>query len=388
MIPLAYNVRSLFVRKTTTFATALGIALVVFVFASVLMLSAGIKRTLGRSGSSDVAIVLRDGSDAELASSLEIPSAGLIANAREVRRRADGQPDSVAEIVAVLAMDKTGGEGVSNVQIRGVSDDALRFRPTVRITQGRAPRPGADEAMIGTALRGRFNGIDLGQSFEIKRGRRVQVVGVFEDGGSSFQSEVWCDIETVRTAFGREGLVSSVRVRLASEGDFDAFKREIESNRQLGVEVFRETRYYADQSQGTSKFVTVLGIVIAVFFSIGAMIGAMITMYSSIANRGREIGTLRALGFTRKQILSSFLFESILLAVIGGIVGAAASLLMGFVKIGILNFASWSEIVFEFTPTPQIIGSALVFATAMGLIGGLFPAVRAARVRVLDALRA
>ena len=388
MIPLSYNIRSLFVRKTTTFATALGVALVVFVFATVLMLSHGIERTLGRSGSPDVAIVLRDGSDAELASSIEIANAGLVANARLVRRRADGHPDAVGEIVAVLAMDKVGGEGVSNVQIRGVPDDVMQFRSTVRVVAGRAPRPGADEAMIGSSLRHRFRGLDLGESFELRKGRRVRVVGLFEDGGSSFQSEVWCDIDAVRTAFGRDGLVSSVRVRLNSAGDYPAFEQEMRTNRQLGVSVAREPKYYADQSQGTSLFVKALGLIVAVFFSIGAMIGAMITMYSSIATRSREIGTLRALGFSRRQILTSFLFESVVLALIGGVVGAAASLLMGFARIAILNFASWSEIVFEFSPTPRIIGTALAFAIGMGLVGGFFPAVRAARVKVLDALRA
>jgi putative ABC transport system permease protein len=294
----------------------------------------------------------------------------------------------VGEVSSVVSLDKIGADGVSNLQIRGVNDDVFAFRPSVHMVAGRAALPGADEAIVGSAIRGRFRGVDLGQSFEIRKNRLVRVVGVFADNGSSFESEVWCDIETVRTAFGREGLVSSVRVRLRSPEAFDGFKRSIESNRQLGIVATREIKFYEDQSQGTSKFIKVMGIIVAFFFSIGAMIGAMITMHASIARRSREIGTLRALGFSRGNILTAFLFESIVLALIGGVIGALASLAMSFVRFPIVNFASWSEIVFVFATTPQIVLSSILFAGFMGLIGGLFPAVRAARMGVLDALRA
>jgi putative ABC transport system permease protein len=388
MVPLSYSVRNLRVRATTTAATALGVGLVVFVFASVLMLSQGIQRTLGRAGSPDVAIILRDGSDAEMASGIEIPSAGLIMNAPEVRRRADGRPDATAEVLAVIILDKLGTDGVSNVSVRGVTDDVLAFRPTVRVVAGRAPSPGSDECMIGAAIRGRFRGLDLGQSFEVKKNRRLTVVGVFSDGGSSFESEVWADRNALATAFGRESVVSSVRVRLANASRFDAFRASLEANRQLAVDVKRETVFYEEQSQGTSMFIKAVGLLVAVFFSFGAMIGAMITMHAAVAARQREIGTLRALGFSKKSILASFLFESVVLSLLGGAIGAAASLAMGFVRFSIVNFASWSEIVFEFAPTPGIVVASLVFAGMMGLVGGMFPAVRAARMNVLDALRA
>ena len=388
MVPVSYSVRNLMVRRTTTAATALGIGLVVFVFASVLMLGAGLQRAMGRSGSADVAIVLRAGSDAESSSGIELPAAALVTASPEVRVRPDGRSDAVGEVVGVLALDRAGGEGMSNVQVRGVPDDVYRFRPSVHVVAGRAAAPGSDEVVVGAAIRGRFRGVDLGQSFEIKKNRRVRVVGVIEDRGSSFESEVWGDIDTVRAAFGREALVSSVRVRLRSAGQLDAFKRAIETNPQLGLTVKRESVYYEELAQGTTMFLTILGMMIAFFFATGAMIGAMITMHASVAQRSREIGTLRALGFSRASILASFLFESVVLSLLGGAVGAAASLAMGLVRFNLVNFATWSEIVFTFVPTPAIVLSSLVFAAVMGLLGGFFPAVRAARMNVLEALRA
>jgi putative ABC transport system permease protein len=198
---------------------------------------------------------------------------------------------------------------------------------------------------------------------------------------------VWTDVDTVRTTYHREGLYSSIHVRVAPER-FDAFKASVESNRQLDLQVLREADYYEKQSEGLSKFIKVMGLVIAGFFSFGAMLGAMITMHAAVASRQREIGTLRALGFGRFTILRSFLFESIIIALVGGAIGAAASLAMGLVRFSMVNFVSFSEIVFTFEPTPQIIISALVFAGVMGVLGGFFPAVRAARISPVDAMRA
>jgi putative ABC transport system permease protein len=241
--------------------------------------------------------------------------------------------------------------------------------------------------LIGAGLRGRFKGLDLGQTFELKKNRPAKVVGVFEDQGSSFESEVWADIHSVRQAFGREGYVSSIRVRLDSPSKFDAFKTLVEQNRQLGLLAMRETEYYEKQSEMTATFLTGMGVMIAVFFSLGAMIGAMITMHAQVANRQREIGTLRALGFSRASILFSFLLESMVLALGGGLVGAGASLAMQLVKNKTLNANSWSEIVFTFEPTPQILAGAMIVAAIMGLLGGFMPAVRAARVSPIEAMR-
>jgi len=388
MIPLSYNIRNLAVRKRTSAAAAVGLALVVFVVAGVLMLSHGIRKTLGRSADPDVAIVLRKGADVELASSIEEPSVGLVTATPGVARRPDGSVEAVAELMVVVLLDKLGTDGFSNVQVRGVPEDVFKFRRSARIVAGRPPRAGTDEVAVGQAIRGRFRGVDLGQSFELKKNRQVNVVGVFEDGGSSFESEVWADLNTIRTAFGREGLVSSVRVRLESPTKFDGFKASLEQNRQLNLEASKEADYFEKQSQGITIFISALGFVIAFFFGIGAIIGAMITMYAAVANRQREIGTLRALGFSRTSIVMSFLAESIFLALVGGAVGAVASLGLGFVKFSMMNYASWSEIVIDFEPSVSSIVGAIVVAGVMGLLGGFFPAVRAARMNPVMAMRA
>ena len=387
MIPVIYNVRSLAVRKATTIASAVGIGLVVFVLASALMLSNGLKKTLGSTGDAKNAIVIRKGSDAELASGVEDPQVGVITSAPGVVKDAQGQPLGVKEIVAVIALDKEGTTGLSNVMVRGVPDNVMAFRPNVKMSEGRPHQPGTDEAIIGKRLVGRFKGLAMGQTFELKKNRPLKVVGVFEDQGSSFESEVWADLDTVRTSFGREGVVSSVRVRLESETKYDAFEAAIEQDKQLGLEAMRESDYYEKASEGSSMFISILGIVITVFFSIGAIIGAMITMYATVANRQKEIGTLRALGFSRFSILSSFLTEALMLALLGGGIGVLASLAMGFVKFSMINFASWSEIVFTFDPTPQILLTSLLIGGIMGLVGGLAPAIRAARISPIEAMR-
>ncbi len=386
MIPVRYNIRSLAVRRATTAATALGIALVVFVLASAMMLAAGIKKTLSSSGRADNAIVLRKGSNAELGSVIEDPSVNIITAQPGVKK--DGTvPIAVGEVIVVAALEKIGAAGITNVQMRGVPDNAMKFRPEMKLIEGTMPRPGSAEVMIGTRIRGRFKGLELGQSFDLKKNRPVMVVGIFSDGGSSYESEVWVDRDTLKSAYGREGIVSSVRVRLDSPAAFDGFKGAIESDKALGFDAMRETEYFDKQSEGTSMLVGGLGTLISVFFSIGAMIGAMITMYAAVANRQREIGTLRALGFSRSSILFSFLLESISLAMLGGIVGVIASIGMGAVKFSMMNFSSWSEIVFSFDPTPKIIITALVFAAGMGLLGGFFPAIRAARISPVTAMR-
>ena len=241
--------------------------------------------------------------------------------------------------------------------------------------------------MVGAGVIGRFEGLNFGSDFEIKKNRRVKIVGVFEAGGSAFESEIWTDIDTVRTSFGREGLYSSVTVKLESASKYDGFESAVENDKQMGLEAFRENAYYEKQSEGTSIFIKALGIVVALFFSVGAMIGAMITMYAAVAQRAREIGTLQALGFSRFSVLCSFLFESALLALMGGALGALAALCMSFVSFSMMNFATWQEITFSFTPTPAILVASAVAGGVMGLIGGFFPAVRAARTSPIEAMR-
>ena len=387
MIPVSYNVRNLAVRKATTVASAGGIALVVFVLASSLMLSEGLRRTLASSGRADTAIVLRKGNNAELSSTIDDPTVSIVRSAPGVKAKSDGTPMAVGELMVVAFMETSDGKGRTNVQLRGVPSDVTDFRPDVRVIEGRPLKPGTDEVMVGRAISGRFKNLRLGDSFELRKNRPVKVVGVFEAGGTSFESEVWADLEILREAFGRRGVVSSVRVRLDSPSRFEGFEAAIESDKRLGLDAMPEREFYEKQSEGTTLFITVMGVLIAVFFSVGAMIGAMITMYAAVANRRREVGVLRALGFSRLNIVMSFLFESLLIAGIGGAVGAVASLAMGFVSFSMMNFATWSEIVFRFTPTPQIIGASAAVSGVMGVAGGLLPALRAASGPGIDAMR-
>ncbi len=388
MIPATYNIRSLLVRKTTTLATALGVGLAVFVLATAFMLGTGITKTMVGAGRKDNAIVLRKGSDTEMASSLEVSTLGLIGAAPGVKHLPDGSTAISGEVVIVIAQDKLGTEGqVANVLVRGVPPAALLVRPEVRVVAGRPPRPGTDEVMIGRNLRGKYAGMDLEQSFDLKKNRPVKVVGVFEAGGSSFESEVWADVDTARSSFGREGLVSSVTVRLESTSKFDAFKATMESDKRLGLEAQTEVGYYEAQSKATSLFIMITGGIIVVFFSFGAMIGAVITMQAAVSQRQREIGTLRALGFSRFSILFSFLLESTVLALAGGVLGVIGALCMSFVKLSMMNFATWQEVTFSFDPNPTVIGISLFFGAVMGVVGGFFPALRAARVSPIEAMR-
>lgn len=388
LIPITYSVRSLLVRKTTTIATALGIGLVVFVLATALMLSRGIEETLVSSGQSDRAIVLRQGADNELSSGFETSTVGIILAAPGVKKEGSA-PLGAGEVVVVITAEKYGvKDQISNVQVRGVTATSVALRKELKVIEGRPPTPGTDEAMIGKGLDGRFAGMKLGQQVELKKNRAVNVVGVFEAGGSAFESEVWVDVDTLRSAFGREGLVCSVVVQLESPAKFDAFAAAVEHDKQLGMEVFREDRYYEKQSEGTSIFITALGVIIAVFFSMGAMIGATITMYAAVSQRSREIGTLQALGFSRFAVLVAFMLESIVLAFGGACLGALASLAMSGVTFSMMNFATWQEITFSFRPSVEILLGSLVAGAFMGLLGGFFPAIRAARTAPIQAMRA
>ncbi len=387
MIPIRYNLRSLTVRRTTTLATVVGVGLVVFVFAAASMLTKGVKKTMSLSGRSDVAIVTRKGSDNELSSNIEDPQVGLIKSQQGVKHDSNGQAIGSGEIIVVAALQKVGATGVSNVQLRGLGEDGLRLRPNVKVVEGRAPKPGSDEVMVGKRIEGRFRGTKLNESFEVKKNRNVQVVGVFEDGGSSHESEVWLDTEVLKTSYGRQGVVSSVRVQLDSPSSFEAFQAAVESDKRIQLQAQRETVYYEKQSEGTSIFISAIGFLVSFFFSLGAMIGATITMYGTIAHRTREIGTLRALGFSRGAVLFSFLLESVSLTLAGGVLGIAAALLMGNVKFSMINFASWSEMCFTFEPTPDVLLKALIFAGSIGILGGFLPAIRASRISPLQAMR-
>ncbi len=387
MIPISYNLRNLAVRKTTTGAAASGLALVVFVLTAVVMLNGGIRKTLGQAADPNGVVVLRKGADNEMSSTIDEPNIGLVLATPGVSRMADGNPMGIAELMVVVLLDKVGVDGFSNVQVRGVPDNVFKFRTDAHIVAGREAKPGTDEVMVGKGIRGRFKGVELGQSFDLKKNRPVNVVGVFEAGGSSFESEIWADLQTVRTGFGREGLASSIRARLDSPAKFDGFKASIEENRQLGLQAMREGEYFEKQSKGITIFITALGVLITFFMGIGAVVGAVITMLAAVDNRQKEIGTLRALGFSRISIISSFLLESILLAVGGAIVGGTFALMLSFVKFTMMNFQTWSEIVLGFEPSGASLMAGIIGGGVMGILGGLFPAWRASRMNPIEAMR-
>jgi putative ABC transport system permease protein len=382
-VPFQYNARSLLVRKVTTLATALGIALVVFVFAGALMLG-DISRVLAAAGRPDTVIILRKGSDAELSSAIGNDYLGLFRGPAQVSQ-AGGV---IGEIVVVVIADHIDGTGSSNVLVRGTPAEGIAFRPEIKIISGRAPRPGTNEVMVGSGIAGRFKGLANGESLDLRRNRPLSVVGVFTAGGASYESEVWGDLDYVRNALGRQAVVSSGRVRLTSPADFDAYRQAIETDKRFSMKVMRESDYNEKQSQATASFLKTMGIIIAVLFSIAAMLGAAITMNGAVAHRNREIGTLRALGFSRRSILTAFLLEAILLAAIGGVIGSALVLLLSaFVSFPVINFQTFSEIVIRFHASPAVFAKALIFSGVMGLIGGLFPAIRASRVSPIEAMR-
>lgn len=387
MIPIAYNLRNLAVRRSTTIAAATGIALVVFVFASVLMFSEGMRKVVGKAAEPDVVVVLRQASTLESASAFDLAKVGVVLAMDAVARGPTGEPDGAAEVVAMMRLPKIGTSGLSMVQLRGIGSGTFRNRKNVAIVEGREPKPGTDEVIVGRGIRGRMEGLDVGQSIELGPSRRASVVGVFSDGGSALESEVWVDADAVRDVFGLEGIVSSIRVRLSNADKFDAFRAALQQNSDLGLEAVREGAYYERLSGGANALIQGVAMIIAVLFSVGAILGAMITMHASVANRRREIGTLRALGFGRAGILMSFLAESVFLALIGGVVGVAASLALSLVEFSFVNSANGAELAFGFQASPRTLAWSLVASVVMGAWGGLWPALRAARMTPLAGLR-
>lgn len=383
MVPVQYNARSLFVRKVTTLATAVGVALVVFVFAASLMIG-DISRVFSAAGRSDTVIIMRKGSDSELSGGIPNDNLGLFRGPAQVSQ-AGGV---IGEMVVVVIAEHSDGSGSSNVLVRGTPPEGIAFRPEIKLISGRTPKPGTSEVMVGRGIAGRFKGLAMGESIELRRNRPLLVVGEFSAEGGTYESEVWGDLDYVRTALGRQAFVSSARVRLNSASDFDAYRDTIEGDKRFAMRVLRESDYYAKQSEQLGKQLEIVGIVVAVLFSLAAMLGAAITMNGAVANRTREIGTLRALGFSRRAILTSFLLEACTLAAFGGLIGVALTLLLSiFVSFPVINFQTFSEIVIRFHATPAVLMKALVFSIVMGLVGGLVPAIRAALVSPIEAMR-
>ena len=386
-IPTNYIARNLWVRKLTTGLTAGGMALVVFVFAAVLMLDAGLKATLVATGSPDNVVVIRQGAQTEVQSGISRDQAALIETSPEVARGADGQPLVSKEVVVLNSLPKIDNLSKrSNVVVRGVPEMGKVLRPQVSIVHGRMFRPGSSEIVVGRSVARGFAGVEIGQQLSFAA-RQWTVVGIFDAGKTAFDSEIWGDVEQMMQAF-RRVVYSSVIAKIAAPDSFAALKLRLDDDPRLKVDIKREAQFYSDQSSSLSNFITLLGMALSIIFSLGAMIGATITMYAAVATRTAEIGTLRALGFQRVSILLAFLIESLLLALVGGVVGLIAASFLTAITVSTTNFQSFSELAFAFTLTPGIVVSALLFSLVMGFIGGFLPAIKASRMKIVDALRA
>jgi ABC-type antimicrobial peptide transport system permease subunit len=385
-LPLSYVYRNLAARRLTTFLTAGGMALVVYVFATVLMLAEGLRQTLVTTGQPDNVVVIRRSAQTEVQSGIDRSQAGIVESLPQIATGEDGAKLVSKEPVVLVNLPKRDTGKPSNVTIRGVTSAGVALRPQVSIVEGRMFRPGTSEVVTGSSIANGFRGGRIGETVRFAS-RDWTVVGVFDAGRTGFSSEIWGDAEQMLQAFRRTGY-SSMLLRLSDAGDFEAAKQAIESDPRLTLEAKREQRFYSDQSKALAGFISILGTSISIIFSIGAIIGAMITMYASVASRTGEIGTLRALGFPRTSILLAFLIEALALGLAGGVAGLFAASFMQTITISTMNFQTFSELAFSFTLTPQIVAVSIGFALVMGLIGGVLPAARAARLRIVDALRA
>ena len=385
-LPLRYTMRNLWTRKLTTALTAGGMALVVFVFAAVQMLDTGLRETLVATGQPDNAHVTRRGAGAEISSSVDRVQAAVVESQPEIAIGLKGERLVSKEAVILITLPKRVSGQATNVTTRGVGEAAYALRPQIRMLQGRAFSRGSSEVVVGKSLAQRFEGAAVGNVMRFG-GREWHVVGVFDAAGSAFESEVWADADQLMQAFRRQAY-SAVVARLADASALDVMKARLEADPRMTLDVKREREFYEEQSKALSTFISYLGLTLSVIFSIGAMIGAMITMYASVANRVGEIGTLRALGFRRSAVLAAFLFEAVLLGAIGGAVGVGLASFMQLVHISTLNWQSFSELAFSFSLTPRIAAISFGFALVMGIVGGFLPAVRAARLKIVDSLRA
>jgi len=385
-IPLAYNFRNLWTRRLTTVLTVSGMALVVFVFASILMLVEGLQKTLVETGSYDNVVFLRKGSNSEVVSGVTRQQASILETFPEIAMGPKGRKLLSKEVMVLIALTKKGSDKPSNVVLRGIDENSMDLRPQVRLAEGRLPRMGSTDIIVGTSIARKFK--DTGLDEKLICGMRDwRIVGIFDAGSAGFSSEIWGDADQFMQAF-RRSAYSSVIFKLRDSSEFQNVKSWIENDPRLTLEAKRETKYYADQSEIMAKFLRILGISLTIIFSIGAIIGAMITMYSAVANRTAEIGTLRALGFKKRDILIAFLLESLLLGFLGGIAGLFFASFMQLITISTMNFSTFSELAFSFSLNFEIIYKGMVFSLMMGFIGGVLPAFRASSMMIVEALRA
>jgi ABC-type lipoprotein release transport system permease subunit len=386
-IPFKYVRRNFVARRLTTAITIAGISLVVFVFSAVLMMAYGVQKTLIATGSDDNVLVARKAANGEISSIIPSETANIIKSLPQIARAPDDSPIASGEVVVVINLPKISEGGISNVTVRGVSPPAFQLRPQVKIVAGRMFAWGAREVIVGSAVAKRIEGAQIGKEVKFV-GNQWRIVGMFETGGSGFDSEMWGDVAQIHDAFRRSGSFSTLTFRLQRRDQFDPLRAEFErDNRLQEFEPKIEKRFFEEQSELLATFIRILGIFVTLIFSAGATIGAMITMYAAVANRTAEVGTLRALGFRRRSVLGAFLVESLLIAVTGGAIGLFLASTLQFFRVSTLNFGSFSELEFAFALSPQIVIASLAFAMLMGVLGGFLPSVRASRLNIVNALR-
>ena len=383
-IPLKYNLRSLRRRWRSTLATILGIGLVVMVFIFVRSLAQGMEATFIQTGDSNNLIVLRKGATAESSSQIPHDAVRRIQYLEGIARDAQDNPLASAEIIVLIALDRIDGSGTANVLVRGIGPQAMQLRPQVHLVAGRLLRPGMQECIVSRRIAERFAQCQVGASFQTGK-TTWHVVGMFEAQQTAYESEIWVDADEARAAFKRN-FYGSVLLRPVNAAAAAALTQRMLTDKLLSVKVLSEAAYYAEQTQ-SAGLLRWLASFLAVIMSIGAVCAAMNTMYAAVGARTREVGTLRVLGFRRRQIYASFLFESVLLALLGGAFGCLLSLGFNQLSTGTFSPATFAEVAFQFRVTPGMLATGMGFAFVMGVLGGLLPARLAARKPVLDALR-
>ena len=385
-IPLTYNLRSVRQRPVSTALTALGIALVVAVFIGMLALANGFAAALTKTGSERNVLVLRKGADSEMSSGLDRDAVAALTGSAHIARGADGRPLASPEVYVVIPLGRMGDTThLANVVVRGVSEQAWEVRNNVALLEGTRPATGKNEICIGKRLVGRFPGTGIGETMHFA-GRPWTVTCHFAAGGSAFESEIWGENEQIMPAMRRQGF-QSVAFRLADPGSFDEVKRLLEADKRVTVDVYRESAFYAKQSELLGSILRVLAVMITAIMAVGAIFGAVNTMYAAVDSRTPEIAVLLTLGFRPRSILASFLAESAVIAVVGGLVGCLLALPMNGIVTSTTNWASFSEIAFSFRITPALLLAGVIFAVVMGVLGGFFPARRASRLPVAQAIR-
>ncbi|HET8646638.1 MAG TPA: FtsX-like permease family protein [Vicinamibacteria bacterium] len=385
-LPLSYNIRNIRVRWQVTLLAVSGIALVVAVFAVLMAMSEGFRATLRSTGRPDNVMIVQRGSASELTSAVPIAHRNLIVVDDRIARGSDGRPLTASEWVVVIGLPKMSDGLPTNVTIRAVPRSTFEVRGGIRIVEGRNFQPGLDEVIVGRKLLDRIRGLRLGGTVKYQR-KQFNIVGIFASEGGAFESEVWGDFDVFGAIFQRGAGSNSVVARMRNAADIPALDRWIRSQPQMQLQAVPERKYYEDQAGPLSKILRILATFVAGVMGVGAVFGAMNTMYAIVAARTREIGTLRALGFSRRSILLAFVLESVFLALLAGAIGCLLALPMHGFSTGTGQTQSFSEIAFDFRITPQIVMVAMGFAVTMGLIGGLLPAVRGARLPIISALR-